>query len=281
MSAESLRSTIFCDSDADITFKSSNGVLFCIHRKNLETSTGGFAPGEFSANGEEEVVSLSEDFETLELLFQFVYPRRHPSLLKTPFPLLDSLAEAAKKYQVFAAITICNVRMEYELALLLHPVEVLNYAAKHGYPGLVEAAVPRLLDLPLEIVVQALSDNLVVPWVRSPSSQFFFTPNDRGAIWQIIFRQKWSNAVLDFVWTPIEGTHFVTSDKRKSCKFGCVHGDGLIAEMWKELGEKRSIEGVMDAYASLRPPCTHITIDTAEIRARLVAELSGIPAFMP
>ncbi|KNZ73698.1 hypothetical protein J132_10369 [Termitomyces sp. J132] len=60
-------------------------------------------------------------------------------------------------------MNICNIRMEQ--ALPRFPVEVLNYAAKHGYPNLVEAAVPCLLDMPMEIVVQKLSDSLVVPWV--------------------------------------------------------------------------------------------------------------------
>ncbi|KAG6875708.1 hypothetical protein C0992_002788, partial [Termitomyces sp. T32_za158] len=51
--------------------------------------------------------------ETLELLFAFVYPWQHPTLRssETPFALLSKLAEAAEKYQVFAAVNICNVRM--------------------------------------------------------------------------------------------------------------------------------------------------------------------------
>lgn len=121
---------LVCARDADITFKSHDNVLLSIHRKNLETSTGGFPPAEFFSSsssagardggdkeaeeGEEEVVQLSEDAETLEVLFQFVYPRHHPVLRasETPFPLLAALAEAAEKYQVFAAVNICNIRME-------------------------------------------------------------------------------------------------------------------------------------------------------------------------
>ncbi|KAH0581491.1 hypothetical protein H2248_011206 [Termitomyces sp. 'cryptogamus'] len=251
------RSTSFRESDADITFKSSDHVLFGIHRKNLQTSTGVFPPAEFSPDG--EVVQLSEDAETLEILFQFVYPRRHPTLLETPFLILAKVSEAAEKYQVFAAMNICNIRMEQ--ALPRFPVEVLNYAAKHGYPNLVEAAVPCLLDMPMEIVVQKLSDSLVVPWV--------------------VFRQRWSNVVLKFVRTPIEGTNFQGQNGSKSCRYGCVHGGGLIGDIWQILDERRSLNAVIGAYAMLKPPCAHITINTVELRAKLSAELGAIPAFSP
>ncbi|KAG5352783.1 hypothetical protein C0989_000445 [Termitomyces sp. Mn162] len=235
-----------------------DNVLFGIHRKNLQTSTGVFPPAEFSPDG--EVVQLSEDAETLEILFQFVYPRRHPTLLETPFLILAKVSEAAEKYQVFAAMNICNIRMEW-VALPRFPVEVLNYAAKHGYPNLVEAAVPCLLDMPMEIVVQKLSDSLVVPWV--------------------VFRQRWSNVVLKFVRTPIEGTNFQGQNGSKSCRYGCVHGGGLIGDIWQILDERRSLNAVIGAYAMLKPPCAHITINTVELRAKLSAELGAIPAFSP
>lgn len=82
---------------------------FRIHRKNLETSTGGFAPAEFDTCG--EVVHLTESARTLELLFHFIYPRRHPSLGCEVMEILAPLAEAVEKYEVFPAINICHVRM--------------------------------------------------------------------------------------------------------------------------------------------------------------------------
>ncbi|KAG6883723.1 hypothetical protein C0993_004303, partial [Termitomyces sp. T159_Od127] len=111
------KSSIFCASDADITFRSRDNRLLSVHRKNLETSTGGFPPAELVAaaldDDDNEAVPLSEDAETLELLFAFVYPWQHPALRssQTPFALLEKLAEAAEKYEVFAAVNICNVRM--------------------------------------------------------------------------------------------------------------------------------------------------------------------------
>ncbi|KAF5380014.1 hypothetical protein D9615_006294 [Tricholomella constricta] len=90
--------------DADVTFVSSDNILFYIHRKNLETHAAAFPSAEFDTRG--EIVPLTEDASTLELLFQFVYPRRHPDLEATPFEALAPLAEAAEKYEVFSAMNI-------------------------------------------------------------------------------------------------------------------------------------------------------------------------------
>ncbi|KAG6883124.1 hypothetical protein C0993_007734, partial [Termitomyces sp. T159_Od127] len=92
-------------SDADITFRSRDDRLLSVHRKSLETSTGVFPPAERVAaagdDDDDKAVSLSEDAETLKLLFTFVYPWQHPALRssETPFKLLEKLAEAAEKYE--------------------------------------------------------------------------------------------------------------------------------------------------------------------------------------
>ena len=46
---------------------------------------------------------------TLELLFQFCYPDYHPDVESLEFDILMLLAEAAEKYQVFPAMTICKI----------------------------------------------------------------------------------------------------------------------------------------------------------------------------
>jgi BTB/POZ domain len=99
-----------CAEDSDVTFQSTDKVLFHIHRKNLEAHAADFPPPEFQTR--EEIVPLQETSSTLELLFQFIYPTRHPSLDATEIEVLAPLAEAAEKYQVFSAINICKIRME-------------------------------------------------------------------------------------------------------------------------------------------------------------------------
>jgi hypothetical protein len=92
-----------------LTFKSSDGVLFKVHRKNLENASEGFSAPEVCSG--EEIVELTESRYTLELLFQYMYPQRHPDLRKVRFSQLAALAEAVEKYQVYTAMEICQIRM--------------------------------------------------------------------------------------------------------------------------------------------------------------------------
>ena len=58
-------------------------------------------------HGPYEIVWLTEDSATLELLFQFMYPQHPPELKNVDFVTVMSLAEAAEKYEVF----FCNFCM--------------------------------------------------------------------------------------------------------------------------------------------------------------------------
>lgn len=101
------------DPNADVSFRSVDGVVFRLHRVNLKVASDGFAPDLIQSHTIDEYVDLPETAATLELLFLFVYPKRHPTLEAVEFEVLAPLAEAAEKYQVFAAMNICLVRMKY------------------------------------------------------------------------------------------------------------------------------------------------------------------------
>ncbi|KAJ7037236.1 hypothetical protein C8F04DRAFT_1093025 [Mycena alexandri] len=148
--------------DADVVFKSSDGVLFRVHRKNLEVCTEGFPAGDISTL--DEVIELTESSATLELLFRFMYPQRHPALDVTPFKILEPLAEASEKYQVFPAMNICHIRMRDMVNE--HPVEVAVYAAKHDYPYLVSQVAPMMIAMDLVQVVGMLPGYLVLSWTK-------------------------------------------------------------------------------------------------------------------
>ncbi|KAF8056512.1 hypothetical protein FPV67DRAFT_1530215 [Lyophyllum atratum] len=151
----------FCASDTDVTLVSCDNVLFHVHRKNLEVVAGGFPPSGFDTYGEE--VPLTEDAATLELLFQFAYPRRHPDLKDVSIKTLERLAEAVEKYEFFSAMNICKMRMHHVLPK--HPVEVANYASKHGYVDILVDVPPFLLDIPLDEVAKSLHPAFLAPWV--------------------------------------------------------------------------------------------------------------------
>ena len=92
-----------------IIIKSSDNIEFQVHRKNLEANAGAFPCAEFKTNN--EAVQLSETGKTLELVFQFIYPRRHPTLEGLPFSLVADIAEAAEKYEIFAIMNIACIRL--------------------------------------------------------------------------------------------------------------------------------------------------------------------------
>ncbi|KAF9461570.1 hypothetical protein BDZ94DRAFT_1299144 [Collybia nuda] len=157
----------FNAADADVTFQSSDRVLFRVHRMNLEFASGGFPPAETDTHG--ETVVLSEDASTLELLFQYMYPNPLPDIQsKCSFDNILKLGEAAEKYQVFSAMYICKLSMKYELKGKSHPIEILTYGVKHGYADLADMAALQLLEKSSYEVLSKLPTHLIVPWFNSP-----------------------------------------------------------------------------------------------------------------
>lgn len=103
--------------DADLVVQSADNVQFHLHRKYLEAHTGAFpgaGDGLLDSNprrGDGEVTSLTEPAKVLEILFQFVYPKRQPDLDNVAYEMLGPLAEAAEKYEVFAAMSVCALQL--------------------------------------------------------------------------------------------------------------------------------------------------------------------------
>ncbi|KAF8987870.1 hypothetical protein BDQ17DRAFT_1374609 [Cyathus striatus] len=109
-----------CDQqpDADVTFKSSD--------------------------------NLSEESQTLELLFRFIYPPDVPDLADLPFKLLMELAQAAEKYIVHIAMPLCRVHVLYvkdDLKL------IVKYATEHSYMNILDDTAPLLILEPLEVSI--------------------------------------------------------------------------------------------------------------------------------
>ncbi|KAF9457609.1 hypothetical protein BDZ94DRAFT_1175170, partial [Collybia nuda] len=148
--------------DSDVIFKSSDGVLFKLHKINLSVNSRGFPPAEFSTLN--EIVQMSETSDILELLFQFCYPYRRPDLELIEFKVLTSLAEAAEKYEVFPAMSMCNIQIKSNI--LQNAVDVTLYAAKHGYTDILDITYPLVLKEPIGEIVSKLPYHIVVPWVR-------------------------------------------------------------------------------------------------------------------
>ena len=96
-----------------------------VHRKNLDTHFEGFSPPEGTIASTQLIVQLQEPGETFDLLFQFMYPQRHPNLKQLEFRTLSALAEVAEKYQVFSALDICSVYMRFVVAVVTLRVTIV------------------------------------------------------------------------------------------------------------------------------------------------------------
>ncbi|KAJ3514161.1 hypothetical protein NLJ89_g2539 [Agrocybe chaxingu] len=153
----------FNAADADVTFQSSDGIQFHVDRKYLEANTGAFPGSEFDTRG--EVTHLTEDSETLAILFQFVYPRRHPTLQDMGFATLMPVAEAVEKYQVFSAMNTCEMRLRRFVPE--HPIEILVHGVKHDYRELREDTLPFIARMPFVKTAPLLPVSFLHPWVRS------------------------------------------------------------------------------------------------------------------
>ncbi|KAL1678441.1 hypothetical protein EV122DRAFT_278198 [Schizophyllum commune] len=131
----------FSSTDGEIIiFRSSDDVLFNIHHINLRAVTDG---------------PFAEDFaETLEILFQYVYPGHLPSLEGVEFKRLYAIAEAAEKYHVSPAMVVCNIRMK--LLYSSYPLEVIAYAYKHGYIDLLDIVGPSSMGKPASEAFEAM-----------------------------------------------------------------------------------------------------------------------------
>ncbi|KAI0317803.1 hypothetical protein OF83DRAFT_96974 [Amylostereum chailletii] len=153
---------LFCAADADITLQSSDKVLFKVHRRNLAAYSEAFPGEEVPSAG--EIVHLSENSATLELLLQFMAKQRHPIVRGLPFNTVAPLAEAAEKYQVYSAVSVCHLYMQDNLRI--YPLGVLNYAMRHDYPTLCDGAAPLTVDEPLDIALEILGPMHFISWVK-------------------------------------------------------------------------------------------------------------------
>ncbi|KAJ6592920.1 hypothetical protein B0H19DRAFT_1365207 [Mycena capillaripes] len=156
----------FCAPDADITILSSDGVLFKLHRKNLEVHSDIFANAANATDAEndgDKHVELSESAAVLDLLFQYMYRQPQPNLQLVEFPIFAGLAEAVEKYVVYSALPATMGKMKEYVSK--HPLHVLDYAAKHDHKELANEAARLSIGLPMSQAMAALATDTFIKWV--------------------------------------------------------------------------------------------------------------------
>ncbi|KAJ3781989.1 hypothetical protein GGU10DRAFT_364970 [Lentinula aff. detonsa] len=156
----------FDSAEADMTLQSSDHVLFKVHRLNLEMYSQVFADAGGSTVGtvENEIVSLSETSEVLELMLQFVYLQPQPDLRTVEWEVMKELAEAVEKYEIYSAIGVCSQRMRE--CVNEHPIEVLLFSVRHKYTDMMNESAEATLELPPYTMLSCLPSNVFAAWIE-------------------------------------------------------------------------------------------------------------------
>jgi hypothetical protein len=117
---------LVCDPHANITYRSSDGILFKLHAKHLEATSARLLSLASRTKSElDNQVPLDETSKVLEILFQFVHlpgersNHQQPSIMNMKPDLFFAIAGAAEKYVVFSAMSIVILHMQYVFDLAL------------------------------------------------------------------------------------------------------------------------------------------------------------------
>ncbi|KDR76653.1 hypothetical protein GALMADRAFT_96381 [Galerina marginata CBS 339.88] len=259
---EQLKS-LFNDVDADVTFCSADGNLFHLQRKYLEANTGAFPGSEFDTRG--EVTHLTETSIVLNLLFQFVYPRREPEIENLEFDTLAALAEAAEKYEVFHAMNVCKLQMKSFISK--YPLKVLEHSARHDYPTLIQDAVPNLVRLPMADVAEHLPSRYIIPWIRY-----------RG-LWDSFFDDAVKSAMELRIYSPTynaKNFYFTGSLQPQICHFCLVS----VLKTFQELRLLDSLAELKEALSKPRPRVMGCTSSACQYHNVITTACSDIKTRM-
>ncbi|KAF8071470.1 hypothetical protein FPV67DRAFT_1481337 [Lyophyllum atratum] len=242
------KSDRFRAADADVTFRSSDDILFLIHRKYLENTSGSLLPPDFVPNNI-EVIDLDEEASTLELMFQFVYPQCQPPFEGMHFATLEKLAEAVEKYQIYPAMQICNVYMGKTLPN--HAVKILDFAIKHDYPAIADQAAPHVTPTKIAQAADAVSHELLRAWAKYYERWTYLRRSAMGDRWQ--HRHSCNN------WVGYQMTILVALGSQEG-----INNDASVVDVI-------SVEDTQYSYCCRQ--------EAARWREHYLSVLSGIPKF--
>ncbi|KAF9473650.1 hypothetical protein BDN70DRAFT_843315, partial [Pholiota conissans] len=159
---------IFSATGADVTFLSSDCVLFKLHTAHLNSNS--YVLSQEAAGN--RPVNLPEAAEVLEVLFQFIEPlpasrrNRQPSVLDIEPGLFFAVSEASEKYRVYAAMNICVTHVAMANMASECPFQILNHCVKYGYSDTVDGTAEKSLSQLLSAAVHNItSPDVLRRWI--------------------------------------------------------------------------------------------------------------------
>ncbi|KAI0779443.1 hypothetical protein C8Q74DRAFT_1367341 [Fomes fomentarius] len=173
----------FNDVDADIILRSADNVEFWLYKviiaKSSSVFRGMLTLPDAHAHNKPQVVSVSEDADTLENLLRFCYPVQRPA-----FHTVDQLGTvltAARKYDMPSVLEDL-LRCAEPFLHSSPPLRVYLIAYKCELPGLARQAARALLDDPHSLDPDPMPPSSVLSPVRScmPSRPTGGTYSNKG-----------------------------------------------------------------------------------------------------
>ncbi|KAF9477406.1 hypothetical protein BDN70DRAFT_896560 [Pholiota conissans] len=238
-------SKLFCDDDADVTFISSDDVVFKIHSEHLNLSTStGFARDSGNTSPSSEAVHLQETAAVLNIIFQFIEPPplsrnyKQPSIFELEPKLFFGVAEAVEKQLVEK-----------------YPLDVLNYCTLHGHTDLGDIAADLALSRPMDEIARKLTAPGLLPrffiyygkWARlgqASANYLFGTDCPRGALLYKMYRLQLDKNPIAVDKIPALPDRLVQCPYKSATKSSCncrIKNSSVIIDAKKQLSKFSAI----------------------------------------
>jgi hypothetical protein len=204
--------------DGDVTIRSSDRVLFRVHKVNLAIASEAFPSIVGTSASSDEVVDFTEDAKTLDILFHFAYPSRPiPNLGSLSFKELMEVAEAAGKWGLNYGLELsCFHLQKYACN---HSEEILRFAGRYDSEYLVAAVAPYLVTMPTDAVAAlGVSSKTCVKWGIYREKWIFALLEGENVIMSHESCSRWSMEVKPYLPTRLDIGNGVVSVPAKRNK---------------------------------------------------------------
>ncbi|KAJ6492043.1 hypothetical protein C8R45DRAFT_825665, partial [Mycena sanguinolenta] len=141
--------------------RSSDDVLFKLHRMNLKLHSEIFANADNATKREsdDDIVHLDVVGCARSPIPVYV----PPATAQSPDCGSLSFLRASEKYMVYSTMPV--VMMQAKEHIAQHPLQVLNYAALHGYVEVANKAARASVGRPMTDAVKFLAPDPLMKWV--------------------------------------------------------------------------------------------------------------------
>ncbi|TFK70764.1 hypothetical protein BDN72DRAFT_818421 [Pluteus cervinus] len=178
-----------CTLPIDVVIKTSDAKYFGTHLQNLESYGEGFPPASLGKRKRVNYMDIEEDSDVLSLMLDFMHKQPQPDLQQLQIKVLVRLAEAAEKYLIYSAISICRVMIGNRIPEA--PLEILGYAIKHNYHNIANKAAPLSLESSWNDARRELGASGLILWAEYRE---YFHSLFRGRLYPVQFHPPFQYA---------------------------------------------------------------------------------------